>query len=102
MSWLTSFCCDNILIAVGLGRWGTKSKELRIPVGQYVNHASALFETGIANRFEIDSSNGSHFQRHQFDAKMSFILNIFNWEWIKQKEKEGKAFIMENILNIYA
>ncbi|KAA6370691.1 MAG: hypothetical protein EZS28_033782 [Streblomastix strix] len=84
-------------IAVGLGRWGTKSKELRIPVGWYaINHASAFVETGIANRFEIDPSNGSHFQRHLFDVKMSFLhvhprLNIFNWEWIEQKEKEGNV-----------
>ncbi|KAA6396503.1 MAG: hypothetical protein EZS28_007968 [Streblomastix strix] len=82
---------------VGLGRWGTKSKELGIPVGwEAINHASALIETGIANSFEIDPSGGSHFQRHLFDAKMPFMyvhprLNFFNWEWIKQKEKEGKV-----------
>ncbi|KAA6354721.1 MAG: hypothetical protein EZS28_049752, partial [Streblomastix strix] len=69
-----------------------------------INHASAFVETGIANRFEIDPSNGSYFQRHLFDAKMQFMyvhprLNIFNWEWIKQKEKEGKVVYNGKYIN---
>lgn len=62
-------------IVVGLGRWGTSTASLGIPVQwSEINNATCVIETGIARKFEIESSSASHFLHHLIASKKAWMF----------------------------
>jgi hypothetical protein len=61
-------------IVVGLGRWGTSTASLGIPVNWAdIKYAFAIIETGIRGRFCPEPSFASHFADNLRESGISFL-----------------------------
>ncbi|MCP4161091.1 MAG: hypothetical protein GY760_13545 [Deltaproteobacteria bacterium] len=91
---------DEHYILIGPGRWGSRDKNLGIPVTwDQINRSRVIIETGLSD-FDIEPSQGSHFFHNLIALNIGYFhipyhkrdKSFIDWGWLKSLKynKHGK------------